>query len=370
VNVVITGGFGFLGWHVACRLRAKHGIDARRIGRSEFTALVEGGLAEVDVVLHLAGVNRAPSDDEVRSGNVDLAARLAQAVARAGQPLRMVYANSTQSALDNAYGRSKGEAALVLSQAVESAGGSFVDVILPNLFGEHGLPYYNSFVATFVDQVVQGKTPTVEQDRSVHLLHVQEAAAALISAAFGTGPGRVEPQGQERSVGQVLQDLQGFHRLYSTGDVPDLSSSFSRDLFNTYRARVFPSAFPMYPELHSDPRGTLFESSRSHGGQGQTFVSTTAPGRTRGEHYHLNKVERFVVVRGEAEIAMRRLLTDEVVRYRITGERPGFVDMPTLWVHNLRNTGSDELVTMFWSNQLLEADNVDQYPEMVEAVPA
>jgi len=118
--------------------------------------------------------------------------------------------------------------------------------------------------------------------------------------------------------------------------------------------------------VHADPRGELFETVRAHGGTGQAFVSTTVPGATRGDHYHLSKVERFFVLKGEAEISLRRLLHDEVVTFRVSGERPGFVDMPTMWVHNITNVGDSELVTLFWADQLLDPVNPDQYPERVE----
>jgi UDP-2-acetamido-2,6-beta-L-arabino-hexul-4-ose reductase len=125
--------------------------------------------------------------------------------------------------------------------------------------------------------------------------------------------------------------------------------------------------FPIAPQVHADQRGSLFETVRAHGGTGQAFVSTTVPGAMRGDHYHLHKVERFFVVKGEAEISLRRLLHDDVVRFRLSGSTPSFVDMPTMWVHNIRNVGDDELVTMFWADQLLDPENPDQYPELVES---
>ena len=94
--------------------------------------------------------------------------------------------------------------------------------------------------------------------------------------------------------------------------------------------------------------------------------STTAPGLIRGDHYHLHKIERFFVVRGEAEIALRRLYDTEVVRFRLSEDAPGFVDMPTMWVHSITNVGDSELVTVFWADQLLDPVQPDQYPERVE----
>ncbi len=367
MKVVITGGYGFLGWHTACRLRVLHGVDAVRLGRTELgdPDVLSRHVRDADVVLHLAGVNRAATEDEVRPGNIDLARRLAAALRAADSPRRVVYANSIQAKLDNPYGRGKAEAADILRAATTEMGGSFADVLLPNLFGEHGRPHYNSFVATFCHLVATGEEPTVAEDREVPLLHAQGAAAALIASMGGATNVTVKPHAEPRTVSQVLELIRSFHEVYQRGEIPPLPDDFTVDLFNTYRSCTFPDQFPRLAAVHADARGELFETGRSHGGTGQSFVSTTRPGHTRGEHVHLRKVERFYVVRGRAEIALRRLLHDDVVRFTIDGDRPGYVDMPTLWVHNITNVGDDDLVTVFWSDQLLDPDNPDQYPERV-----
>ncbi len=366
-RVAVTGGFGFLGWHTACRLRALHGIEPTRLGRAELgdPAALDAALEGVDAVIHVAGVNRAESDEEVEQGNVAIAEALADALGRLRRPVHVSYANSVQSAQDNPYGRGKLRAAEILDKVVTGAGGTFTDVVLPNLFGEHGRPSYNSFVATFADAVAHDRAPAVTGDREVPLLHAQDAADALVRAVLAPAGGQVAPPGEPIRVGRVLDLLQRMHRLYATGEIPPLTSRFEVNLFNTYRAFRFPSMFPVSPQVHADQRGALFETLRAHGGTGQAFVSTTVPGALRGDHYHLHKVERFFVVRGEAEIALRRLLHDDVVTFRLSGDRPSFVDMPTLWVHNIRNVGDDELVTMFWADQLLDPNDPDQYPEQV-----
>ncbi|WP_193614576.1 NAD-dependent epimerase/dehydratase family protein [Nocardioides lijunqiniae] len=365
MRVVITGGYGFLGWHTACRLRAMHGIDATRLGRED-QADLETVVASADVVIHIAGVNRAESDEAVRQGNEDLARAVAAAIVASGRPIRVVYANSIQAELEHSpYGAGKAAAAVVLAESAARVGGSLADVLLPNLFGEHGRPHYNSFVATFCSVLAEGGSPSVMGDKEIPLLHAQAAAECLIEAMQGEQNVQIRPQAERRLVSEVLDLLVGFRDLYSRGEVPDLSEQFLVDLFNTYRSYTFPQAFPIHPQVHADDRGMLVETARSHGGTGQAFVSTTRPGLTRGDHYHLHKVERFFVVRGQAEISLRRLLTDDVVTFRIDGERPGFVDMPTMWVHNISNVGTEDLVTMFWADQLLDPENPDQYPELV-----
>lgn len=364
-RVAITGGYGFLGWHTACRLRALHGVEPLRLGRAELqdAALLDAALSQTDAVIHIAGVNRAETDDAVEFGNVEIAQRLADALTRQARPVDVVFANSTQHELDNPYGRGKRRAAHLLRGVVAAAGGAFADVVLPNLFGEHGRPAYNSFVATFAHEVAHDRMPTVSGDRQIPLLHVQGAAESLIVAV---SDGRdAAPEGEPRGVCEVLDQLLAMHELYRLGEVPPLLSRYDVDLFNTYRACRFPQMFPLAPQLHADDRGELFEAVRAHGGTGQAFVSTTVPGAIRGDHYHLHKIERFLVVKGEAEISLRRLLHDEVITFRVSGDQPAFVDMPTLWVHNIRNVGDTELVTMFWADQLLDPVNPDQYPERV-----
>lgn len=367
--IAITGGCGFLGWHLACRLRAVHGVEPLRLGREDLgdPQRLAASLATVETIYHLAGVNRADSDDAVEQGNLGLSRQLAGVIRTLARPVHVVYANSIQADVDNAYGRGKRGAAAILSAAVRDVGGSLADVLLPNLFGEHGRPAYNSFVATFAAAVAQGRVATVTQDREVPLLHAQRAAAHLIEASTSEGFSQTRPGAEPRGVIEVRDLLKEFHALYAErGEIPDLAHRFSVDLFNTYRSYVFPHQFPIFPTVHSDPRGELFETVRAHGGTGQAFVSTTAPAQIRGDHFHLHKVERFFVVRGEAQISLRRLLHQDVVTFRVSGDKPGFVDMPTMWVHNIKNVGDSELVTMFWADQLLDPESPDQYAERVE----
>jgi UDP-2-acetamido-2,6-beta-L-arabino-hexul-4-ose reductase len=253
----------------------------------------------------------------------------------------------------------------VLAGLAAELGSPAVDVRLPNLFGEHGRPRYNSFVPTFVEAVMEGRTPSIE-DRPIELLHVQQAAQLLIGALEGK-PGPIEPRGTPTTVQAVFDTLVDFQRLYTSGDIPPLLSDLDVDLFNTLRAAMFPSHYPIPLGARSDGRGSLVEVVRSHGGQGQTFVSSTRPGLTRGEHFHLRKIERFVVLAGRATIRLRRLFSPEIVTFTVSGVRPCIVDMPTLWTHNITNTGSSHLTTLFWTNELFDPDRPDTYPDPVVA---
>lgn len=361
MKIVLTGAHGFLGWHTRVRLRSITDHEVVAVGRdewSELTSLTEGA----DAVIHVAGVNRGTPSD-VEHVNVSLAEDVAKAVRASGSVTRVVYANSIWAGTASPYGAGKASANSVLAEAASDAGAAYVDVRLPNLFGEHGRPQYNSFVATFVEAVLNSQNAEIV-DKPIDLLHVQDAAQALIDG-LATSLSHLEPLGHSTTVQGVYNLLHEYFGLYRTGEVPDLRGAFDVNLFNTLRAAMFPSYYPIPLTAHSDERGRLVETVRSHGGGGQSFASTTRPGVTRGEHFHLTKVERFVVLSGQARISLRRVFHDDVISFDVTGEEPVVIDMPTMWVHNITNTGETELLTQFWTNTLFDPDHPDTYWEPV-----
>ncbi|WP_324650021.1 NAD-dependent epimerase/dehydratase family protein [Georgenia sp. H159] len=361
MRIVVTGADGFLGWHTRARLRARTPHAVVPVGRAGWSDL-PGLVRDADVILHLAGVNRG-TDREVLDGNVRLAEDVAAAVRGSQHRPAIVFANSVRAGESTSYGAGKHGAAAILAQAASDTGSRFADVALPNLFGEHGKPAYNSFVATFVASVIRGETPDIA-DREIELLHAQDAAQSIINAAMGTTE-TVRPRGTLTTVGDVLGTLHAQHTRYRTGDIPPLGNPLETDLFNTLRAAMASDNLPIPLVRRADARGALVETVRAHGSEGQSFFSTTRPGVTRGQHLHLRKIERFVVVSGKARISLRRVLTDKVLHVDVTGEEPVAVDMPTLWAHSITNTGDGELTTIFWANELFDPDDPDTYPEDV-----
>lgn len=362
MRVVLTGAAGFLGWHTLARLHTLADHQVIALTRDNWGSLHEE-VSRADAVLHLAGVNRAPTEAEVTDGNLRLAKEVADAVSAAARPVRIVYASSTQVGNGTAYGDSKERAGVVLAAAAKEVEGAYVEVRLPGVFGEHSRPRYNTFVATFIDTLLNGEEPAVN-DHPVELLHAQDAAAALIDGLSSQAP-LIRPQGCTTTVPTVLALLRSFHDVYSRGELPELPTKFHTDLFNTYRAATFPEKYPFSLRVNADHRGHLIETVRAHGQGGQTFVSYTKPGATRGEHFHLSKIERFVVLSGSARISLRKVLTDEVIDFDLEGSSPAVIDMPTLWVHNITNTGAEDLVTMFWADQLFDPEAPDTYWEPV-----
>lgn len=368
MKLAVTGADGFLGRHVRVALRAQGAHDVVALGRADFadSARLAGALNGTDAVLHLAGVNR-DRPEVVEEQNVTLAEQLVDAMARLEHsPRAVLYANSVHAGRDDPYGRGKQRAQEILAAWADKTDGALADLHLPNLFGEWGRPFYNSVVATFCHQLTVGETPTILEDRSIELVHAQTVAARFIEELADLETSRVlAVSGRRMAVSELLARLREVAGVYRAGRIPDLADPWDVDLFNTYRSYLYPGWYPRPLRSNRDPRGNFVEVAQSLGGEAQTSFSTTVPGVTRGEHYHLRKVERFVVLAGRATIALRPVLGDQVTTYTVDGDDPVFVDMPTLCAHNITNVGDGLLYTVFWANEIFDPDRTDTYREPV-----
>lgn len=365
MKLALTGAGGFLGWHTRILAFARGIDDANTIKLGDNFDLknATSAIENVDRLVHIAGLNRG-SDDEVEHGNGLLAEQLVSALEMAANPPKVVvYANSIQTDLDTPYGRGKRYAGEILAFSCNKLGIQFIELKLPNLFGEEGRPFYNSVVATFAHQVVHGQTPTVNEDRELSLMHAQEAARLMLDATAAKSIEKAEVR--KMTVASVAKVFIGFHEKYERGEIPDIANTGMRDLFNVYRAASFEKRTEISLDPKHDDRGYLVETLKSHGGEGQTFFSTTKPGITRGDHYHLRKVERFIVLAGQAKIRLRKMFTDKVIEISVNGTDPSAVDMPIGWVHNLTNTGNSEVLTQFWTNEIFNPSDTDTFYEKV-----
>lgn len=370
-RVVVTGAGGLLGWHGAAHLHARNcaagfkgeplPFDLVGLDRTAFSddAALAAALTGADVVLHFAGVNRG-ADADVERGNVEIAERLATACRTAGVAPHIVYANSTHAGTDSPYGRSKRAAGDILAAVTPR----FTDLVLSHIFGEGARPFYNNVTATLIHRVTHGETPTVNAGGQVRLLHAGAAVEAAIGAFLDGTTGELRPEPRPMGVEDLLARIQGFHAAHMSGVFPDLADPFDLALFNSYRAALYPGFFPRPLKLNSDPRGVLFEAVKGGGG-GQTFLSWTEPGVTRGNHFHLDKVERFLVLEGEAVIRIRRVLGGPVWEYHVNGAAPAAVDMPTLHTHSIENISDKPLLTLFWTQAIFDPAAPDTYADPV-----
>jgi UDP-2-acetamido-2,6-beta-L-arabino-hexul-4-ose reductase len=224
-------------------------------------------------------------------------------------------------------------------------------------------------VATFCHQLARDENPKIDVDASIKLIYVGELVNEIlrvIRSGDNTHELPVTPTA-EATVSEILQLLQYFKDNYQNkGEFPTLKSNFELQLFNTYRCYMdIAGYFPRKFVPHTDTRGSFVEIAR-HGIAGQTSFSTTRPGITRGNHFHTRKIERFAVIKGEALIQLRRIGTDEVLNFQLSGQEPAYVDMPIWYTHNIKNIGNEDLYTIFWINEPYDERDPDTWFEGVE----
>lgn len=363
-KVVITGGNGFLGWHVRCALR-EQGIDAQLmpLGNDFDVSKSVEILNGANQLIHIAGVNRA-DEGLVKELNLLFASQVVETLQKVEAPPGCIsYSNSTQSDTNSTseYGQAKTIAAEMIREQALKLGIDFYDVKLPNLYGEGGKPFYNAVTSTFCHLLAQGEEPEIITDSELRLMHAQDAADHLIF------PKKIDFDNSVHllTVSELLTRLKGIAEDYKYGQIPDISTPLSRSLFNTYRSYRFPKYAEFVLERKADNRGSLFEIIRTHGGVGQSSFSTTVPGISRGEHFHRRKVERFTVLSGQARISLRKMFSNEVIHFDVDDQNPTAIDMPTLWAHKITNTGESPLFTAFWVDELFSPDAPDTFPEIV-----
>lgn len=370
-RIGITGQNGFVGNNLYNTL----GLFPEEFERVDFKKeffdtenALDAFVVSCDVIVHLAAMNRHESEQVIYDTNVGLVQKLVYALIRTGSKAHVLMSSSTQEERDNLYGRSKREGRELLLNWAQNTGGEFTGLIIPNVFGAFGKPFYNSFIATFCYQLTHGETPTIANDGEVKLIYVQELVDAIIEnvrSKKGIAELFVRPTAVKR-VSEVLQLLEDYKAKYfDGGEIPVINDSFEHNLFNTYRTYIdYVSHYPVKFVQHTDLRGAFVEVIRLGIG-GQCSFSTTVQGITRGNHYHTRKIERFAVIKGKALIQLRKIGTQEVLNFYLDGTEPAYVDMPIWYTHNIKNIGEEELYTIFWINEPFNPEDADTYFETV-----
>ena len=371
IRIGITGQTGFMGTHLTNYLRLKKDevqlIPFEDRYFSEKSDL-ESFVRKCDVIVHLAALNRHNDPQTIFDTNTGLVKQLISALENTGSRPHILFSSSTQEERDNIFGKSKREGRKMLSQWSEKNGVPFTGMVIPNVFGPFGNPYYNSVVATFSHQITHGEQPRVEVDAQLKLIYIGDLVQViwnLIKNRVSDGEYKITPT-DEVKVTEILTLLQSFKDQYlENGIVPDLSDPFERNLFNTFVCYIDHSKFfPFKLRLNTDERGSFVETVKLNSG-GQISFSTTKPGITRGNHFHTRKAERFAVIKGKARIQLRRIGTDRIINFELDGTEPAFVDMPVWHTHNITNIGSEDLYTIFWISEFFDAGDPDTFFETV-----
>jgi len=369
-RIGITGQTGFIGTHLSYAIYLNE--DRFRLIPFEddyFQSEIrlDDFVKKCDVIVHLAAMNRHNDPDVLYKTNIRLVQKLIDSLERTSSLPYVIMASSLQEERDNPYGNSKREGRMMLADWAAKHKAKFSGLIIPNVFGPFGIPFYNSVISTFSYQIANGQQPKIEIDAELKLIYVADLAKSIISLidiSFKTEQVKelvkIDFQ-KEKKVSALLNQLLEYRATYQDqGVFPDLSDPFDIALFNTYRSYMPLSFFPVTYQKHTDKRGDFIEVMKFNT-SGQVSCSTTKPGVTRGNHFHLRKVERFSIIQGKACIRLRRFRNSDVVEYIVDGMQPAYIDMPIWFSHNITNIGGSDLLTLFWINEAYNPSDPDTY---------
>jgi UDP-2-acetamido-2,6-beta-L-arabino-hexul-4-ose reductase len=370
IKVGVTGSNGFIGWHL-CRTIE---LDTNKFELIEFkrdwfneNSKLDSFVSNCDIIVHLAGLNRHSEESAIYNTNIGLAERLVNSFKRIGFNGQVVFSSSIQEERNNTFGNSKKVARELFANWANQSGSTFHGLIIPNVFGAFGVPFYNSVISTFCHQLVNNESPKIESDTTLNLIYINELVKKII-ALFHTETNDNFTIGHTDTykVSDILELLFKFkYKYFENGQIPNLKNQFEINLFNTFRSYFnLNTHFPIKYKNNIDERGNFVEIIRLETG-GQISFSTTKKEITRGNHFHTRKIERFSVIKGKALIQLRKIGTSEVFDYYLSGEDPAYVDMPIWYSHNIKNIGEEELYTMFWINEFYDANDPDTYLEKV-----
>ena len=400
MNILITGAKGFVGKNLTVALKAiRDGKDRTRpavtVGEiyeydlDTDPALLGDYCAKANFVFHLAGVNRPKDPTEFMKGNFGFSSTLLNALKAAGNTCPVVLSSSIQATLigryDSDYGRSKKAGEELFFEYGRETGATVLVYRFPNLFGKWCRPNYNSAVATFCHNMANDLPITVN-DPSVELelLYIDDLLSEMLDALEGN-PHRCEfdgirtvltpdgtycaaPVTHRVTLGEIVSLLESFRDQPKTLMLPSIpTGSFAKKLYSTYLSYLPPETVAFAPKMNVDARGSFTELLRTPD-HGQVSVNISKPGITKGQHWHHTKWEFFIVVSGKGLIQQRKIGTDEVLNFEVSGEKIEAVHMLPGYTHNIINlSDSEDLVTVMWANECFDPNHPDTFFEVVES---
>lgn len=400
MKVLVTGAKGFVGRNLCAQLNNILTGKAKCYGDLIIEAVYEYDIdstleqldtycADCDFVFNLAGVNRPQNQEEFMQGNFGFASTLLDMLKKHHNNCPVMISSSIQATLagrfgTSEYGKSKKAGEELMFQYGEETGSKVLVYRFPNLFGKWCRPNYNSAVATFCNNIANDLPITINDPAvELELLYIDDLVEEMIAALKGeehrcefdgvetvlTENGRycAAPVTHKVTLGEIVDLLEQFKNQPATQVIPEIpANSFAKKLWSTYLSYL-PKEKVSFPlKMNVDPRGSFTELLRSKN-CGQVSINISKPGITKGQHWHNTKWEFFIVVAGHGLIQERKVGTDEVIEFEVSGDKIEAVHMLPGYTHNIINlSDTEDLVTVMWANESFDPNRPDTYFELVK----
>lgn len=361
MKIVVTGASGFIGKNLLEKLK-EDGYEVFSITRKTSKEEASAMILKANFIFHLAGVNRPEREEEFFEGNSGLTGEIIKILKNNNKTTPLLISSSIQAELDNPYGKSKKKAEDEVFSYGKETGARVYVYRLPNVFGKWCRPNYNSAIATFCHNIARDEEVWVsDPSREMNLVYIDDVVRCFIDSMKSEK--KVESYAHvdlvyKVTLGKIVELLNFFKDSRKTLMVPNMEDEFSKKLYSTYLSYLPEDKFSYPLKMNVDNRGSFTEILKSKD-RGQVSVNISKPRITKGNHWHHTKNEKFLVVSGEGLIRFRKIGCEEIIEYKVCGEKLEVVDIPVGYTHSIVNTGNTDLVTIMWVNEIFNPEQPD-----------
>lgn len=365
MKILVTGAKGFIGKNLISELINRNFTDILEYDLDTGVELLDYYCREVEFVFHLAGVNRPKEQAEFMEGNFGFTSMLLNFLKKHKNTCPVMFSSSIQAKIENPYGTSKKASEDLLFNYSRQTGAKVLVYRFPNVFGKWCRPNYNSVVATFCHNIAQDLPIQINDPNVVMTLaYIDDVVEELIKALEGNenrvGEYCEIPVVHTVTLGRIAELIYSFKESREEKSVPDMSDAFIKKLYSTYLSYLPEDRFKYELKMNIDKRGSFTEFIKTME-RGQISVNVIKPGIKKGNHWHHTKNEKFLVVSGKGVIRFRRIDSDKVLEYFVSGDKMEVVDIPPGYTHNIENLGDTDMVTIMWANELFDPNKPDTY---------
>ncbi|HDR7946794.1 TPA: capsular polysaccharide biosynthesis protein CapF [Bacillus toyonensis] len=365
MNILVTGAKGFLGKNLVAELKNQGYKDIFEFSREDDITLLERYTKECDFVFHLAGVNRPKDENEFMEGNAGFTSQLLNLLKEHGNKATVLITSSIQAEKNNPYGKSKKAGEDILFNYSQDTGAKAYVYRLPNLFGKWSKPNYNTVVATFCHNISRGLDIQVNNpDVELNLCYIDDVLEEFFRALKHNPTIQDEhcfvPITHKIKLEELANVIKSFKESRANLSISNMGDALTKKLYSTYLSFLPEGEFAYDLKMNIDNRGSFTEFIRT-AERGQVSINVSKPGITKGNHWHHTKNEKFLVVSGEGLIRFRKIDSDDIIEYRVNGEKLQVVDIPIGYTHSIVNVGENDLVTVMWVNECFNPERPDTY---------
>ena len=365
MKILVTGAKGFIGKNLITELKNRNYTDIFEYDKDTDVSLLDEYCKETDFVFHLAGVNRPKEQSEFMEGNFGFTSILLDALKKHKNNCPVMISSSIQAKIDNPYGKSKKASEDLMFAYSLKTGAKVLVYRFPNVFGKWCRPNYNSAVATFCNNIANG-LPINVNDRSVvmNLAYIDDVVNELINA-LNNKENIVEEFCEVKTtytitLGEIVELIYSFKNSREERSIPNMSDEFTKKLYSTYLSYLPEDNLSYDLQMNVDDRGSFTEFIRTTD-RGQVSINVSKPGITKGNHWHHTKNEKFLVVSGKGVIRFRKIDSDKVIEYFVSGDKMQVIDTPIGYTHNIENLGDIDMVAIIWANECFDPEKPDTY---------